>query len=102
MIDQDTVVHITFGNQESVNLGSLAVFEYTQPGSNGRIKLTLSKHKGAFDKERLGELVKRVSSVIEITLVSGEETTSYTTILEEIRIKSSDDWELLEITAVRA
>lgn len=100
MIDQNTVVQVTFGKQQIINLGLLSVFEYTQPGSNGRFKLTFSRHGSSINKDELGEMVKHITKVIEVSLISDNKQHTYTAILEDVRIKSSEEWELLDITAV--
>ncbi|MEX5768861.1 hypothetical protein AB4Y55_24255 [Serratia nematodiphila] len=101
MIDQNTVVHVTFGQQQHINLGNIAIFEYTAPQSNGRLNLIFSRDGTVFNRDDLSEIIKRVSKVIEITIESGEGKHTYEVILEEVKLKAVDSWEQLEITAVR-
>lgn len=100
MIDQETVVHVIFGGQESVNLGKIAIFEYTVPGSNGRMKLTFSQHENPFDKNDIAEIMKRATKIVELSIISATKNHTYTVILEEVNLKTADSWEVLEITAV--
>lgn len=101
MIDQSTVVHVTFGQDQVVNLGKIAIFEYTVPGSNGRLKITFSHHEDPFDKDHIAEIMKRATSVVELTLISNNQKHTYTVTLEEVKLKTGAGWELLELTAVR-
>jgi len=100
MIDQNTVVHVTFGQQQQVNLGKIAVFEYTVPGSSGRLKLTFSNHQNPFDKNDIAEIMKRATQVVEISIISESKEHSYTVTLEEVKLQTGEGWELLELTAV--
>lgn len=101
MIDQETVVHVTFGKQQSVNLGKIAIFEYTVPGSNGRMKLTFSHHENPFNKNDIAEIMKRATQIVEISVISDTKQHTYTVTLEEVKLKTGEGWELLELTAVR-
>lgn len=101
MIDQNTVVHVSFGMDQVVNLGKLAIFEYTVPGSNGRLKITFSHHEDPFNKSDIAEIMKRATNVVELTLISDSQKHTYTAILEEVQLKTGEGWELLELTAVR-
>jgi hypothetical protein len=101
MIDQNTVVHVNVGLQQSVNLGKISIFEYTAPQSKGRIKLTFSRDSAPFDKNDVSEIMKRARSTVEIAIISDEKEHSYTVILEEVKLQTGEGWELLELTAVR-
>ncbi|HGY5135204.1 hypothetical protein [Citrobacter braakii] len=101
MIDQNTVVHVSFGMDQDVNLGKIAIFEYTVPGSNGRLKITFSHHEDPFNKSDIAEIMKRATNVVELTLISDNQKHAYTVILEEVKLKTGEGWELLELTAVR-
>ncbi|WP_336709801.1 MULTISPECIES: hypothetical protein [unclassified Cedecea] len=101
MIDQNTVVHISFDEKKSISLGKLAIFEYTEPGSKGRIKLVFSKYQVPMDKNDIGEIVKKVKSEILISIFTDTADYAYKTILEEVKISVVEEWETLEITAVR-
>ncbi|EOL9071616.1 hypothetical protein ACM92W_002433 [Cronobacter turicensis] len=101
MIDQSTVVHISFDDKPSINLGKLAIFEYTEPGSKGRIKLVFSRYQVPMDKDDIGEIAKRANSEILISIFTDTADYAYKTKLEEVKISCVEDWENLEITAVR-
>lgn len=101
MIDQNTVVHVNLGTQQSVNLGKIAIFEYSAPQSNGRLKLTFSRDTVPFNKNDISEIMKRATSTIEIALISDDKEHMYTVILEEVKLQTGEGWEMLELTAVR-
>lgn len=42
MIDQNTVVHVGNGKQQSINLGRVSLFEYVSEIGNGEIKLVFT------------------------------------------------------------
>lgn len=101
MIDQNTVLHVSIGQNQVVNLGKIAIFEYTVPGSNGRLKITFSHHEDPFDKSDIAEIMKRATNVVQLTLIGDQTKHTYTAILEEVKLKAGEGWELLELTAVR-
>lgn len=101
MIDQNTVVRVRYGNQQEINLGNLSVFEYLAPQSAGRIVLTFSKTGVGFDKADVAELIHRVRGTLELVIVSDTTTDTYTVMLEELKIQSGSNWELLKLTTVR-
>lgn len=101
MIDQNTVIHISFDESPVINLGRLSVFEYTESESNGRITLLFSRHQLPMNKDDISGLVKRVNDEALISLFTDSANYSYKTKLEEVCFRSFDGWETLEITATR-
>ncbi|HAV2196593.1 TPA: hypothetical protein O8U18_004084 [Enterobacter cloacae] len=101
MIDQNTVVRVRYGQEQEVNLGKLSIFEYTAPQSNGRVSITFSKDGLQFDRNDVAELMKRAQSTVELVLVSDTKDHTYMVKLEEVKLQTGEDWELLELKTVR-
>lgn len=101
MIDQNTVVRVRYGQEQEVNLGKLSVFEYTAPMSDGRISITFSKDGQQFNRNDVAELMKRAQSTVELVIVSDTKDHTYTVKLEEVKLQTGEDWELLELKTVR-
>lgn len=101
MIDQNTVVRVRYGEGQEVNLGKLSIFEYTAPQSNGRISITFSRDGQQFDRNDVAELMKRAQSTVELILVSDTKDHTYLVKLEEVKLQTGEDWELLELKTVK-
>ncbi|HAS1123220.1 hypothetical protein LGR88_13025 [Enterobacter cloacae] len=101
MIDQNTVVRVRYGQGQEVNLGKLSIFEYTAPQSEGRISITFSKNDQQFNRDEVAELMKRTQSAVELVLVSDTKDHTYMVKLEEVKLQTGENWELLELKTVR-
>lgn len=102
MVDQNTVVHVTIGEQKVIVLGSLAVFNYVSPQSAGRIKVTVTKENGAsFDREDLSEISKRLGGNINLSIISDKTTSTYLSVIESIYLTARPGFESLEIGVLR-
>ncbi|MFB5947474.1 hypothetical protein [Klebsiella pasteurii] len=101
MIEQNTVVHVTYGQQKTIILGEIAIFEYIAPQSAGRINLTITKEDVQFDRDEMSELIKRMNATVEISLISGSSTSTYQVILEALSLESQGGFETLEIGVLR-
>ncbi|MGN7913152.1 hypothetical protein [Enterobacter sp. 22466] len=101
MIDQNTVVHVTYGQQQTIILGKISIFEYIAPQSAGRMNLTISKENDHFDRDEMSELIKRMNAMVEISLISDSSTSTYKVILEALSLESQGGYETLEIGVLR-
>lgn len=101
MIDQNTVVRVRYGQGQEANLGKLSIFEYTAPQSEGRISITFSKNDQQFNRDEVAELMKRTQSAVELVLVSDTKDHTYMVKLEEVKLQTGENWELLELKTVR-
>ncbi|KLP53544.1 hypothetical protein ABR39_23375 [Enterobacter genomosp. O] len=101
MIDQNTVVRVRYGQGQEVNLGKLSVFEYTAPMSDGRISITFSKNGHQFNRNDVAELMKMAQDTVDLVLVSDTKDHTYMVKLEEVKLQTGEDWELLELKSVR-
>jgi|GEM_PF-1516095 len=100
MIDQNTVVHIGFGSQQTIILGTLALFEYTASIDNGQIKLSFVRRGSEFDKEEIGKLVSQTKKEIAITLITDKSEHSYKANLAEVNLISNEFLETLILKAL--
>lgn len=101
MIDQNTVVHVTYGQQQTIILGKISIFQYIAPQSAGRMNLTISKEDAHFDRNEMSELIKRMNLTVEISLISDSSTSTYKVILEALSLESQGGYETLEIGVLR-
>ena len=99
MIDQNTVVHVGNGKQQSINLGKISLFEYVAEVGNGEIKLAFTRKGAAFDREEVRRLISMSKEELKFTLISNNSERSYDAKLDEVTLKSSEYFDTLILKA---
>ncbi|EJL9712741.1 MULTISPECIES: hypothetical protein [Enterobacteriaceae] len=99
MIDQNTVVHVGNGKQQSINLGKISLFEYVAEVGNGEIKLAFTRKGAAFDREEVSRLISMSKEELKFTLISNNSERSYDAKLDEVTLKSSEYFDTLILKA---
>lgn len=101
MIDQNTVVSVRYGSGGEINLGRISVFSYPAPLSDGRINLSFCREGRLFDREDVTELMMRTQSAVELIFITDEKHVIYPVRLDEVKLQTGKDRELLELKSVR-
>jgi len=100
MIDQNTVVHISNGKQQSINLGRLSLFKYVSEIGNGEIELVLTRKGAEFDREEVSLLISQSKEELKFTLISNKSDYSYDATLQEVTLNSNEFFESLTLKAL--
>ena len=100
MIDQNTVVHIGNGKQQSINLGRLSFFEYVAEIGSGEIKLVFTRKEAEFDREEVSRLISLSKEELKFTLISNNSEHSYDATLQEVTLKSTEFFESITLKAL--
>jgi len=100
MIDQNTVVHVSNGKQQSINLGKVSLFEYVAEIGNGVIELVFTRKGSDFDRDEVSHLISLSKEELKFTLISNESEYSYDATLQEVTLKSNEFFESLTLKAL--
>ncbi|MBN3161116.1 hypothetical protein [Pectobacterium brasiliense] len=88
MIDQKTVVQVSYEQQREVVLGEIVKFEYYQPTPGGHVSVTASALPPDYSNVAK-ELVARIGNFIEIALVSSATVSVFTIKLAHVSVSGS-------------
>ena len=100
MIDQNTVVHVGNGKQQSINLERLSLFEYVAEVGNGQIKLVFTRKEAEFDREQISRLISLSKEKLKFTLISNKSEHSYDATLQEVTLNSNEFFKSLTLKAL--
>ncbi|MGC0832193.1 hypothetical protein [Pantoea agglomerans] len=98
MIDQKTTVHVNYGKEKDVVLGTIVKFNYYQPAPGGEIEVTASGLTTDCTSV-CKELVARVGAIIQVILISSVGKSEFTIKLDQVSVSESlIDSDVIEIS----